>query len=74
MSLGGQPKAILKAPNEKVARTVQAGDYLSNGQILVASIDMSNPQNPKIVLKESGQTVTVGVGKPAGSVAAALPF
>ncbi len=82
MMLGGQPKAILKSPNAKVARTVQAGDYLENGQILVSSIDMSNPQNPIIVLKESGQTVMVGVGKSASAeggkqsqpVASALPF
>ena len=85
MMLGGQPKAILKAPNENVNRTVQAGDYLANGQILVASIDMSNPQNPSVVLQESGRTVTVGVGtQPENAtvsvgtqpetIATALPF
>lgn len=72
--LGGQPKAILKAPNENVTRTVQAGDTLANGQILVASIDMSDPQNPSVVLEESGQTVTVGVGSQPETIAAALPF
>lgn len=82
MMLGGQPKAIVKAPNEDVTRTVQAGDYLSGGQILVSSIDMSNPQNPQVVLREAGQTVTVGVGTTpdataaaeAGTLSAALPF
>ena len=71
--LGGQPKAILKAPNESVARTVKAGDYLANGQILVSSIDVSNPQSPRIILKESGQTVTVGVGQSADAQSASLP-
>jgi hypothetical protein len=74
MMLGGQPKAILKAPNENVARTVQAGDYLANGQILVASIDMSNPQNPMVVLAESGQQVILGVGKSPESLTASVPF
>lgn len=74
MMLGGQPKAILKAPNENVARTVQVGDYLANGQILVASIDMSNPQTPRVVLAESGQQVIVGVGKSPESLTASVPF
>ena len=74
MMIGSQPKAIVKAPNEDVARTVQAGDALSNGQVLVSSIDMSNPQNPKLVLQEAGQTVTVGVGQGAESMTASLPF
>ena len=80
MVLGGQPKAIVKAPNENVTRTVQAGDYLSNGQIRVASIDMSNPQNPQVILQEAGQNVAVGVGTPTtaaadgGSLSTALLF
>jgi hypothetical protein len=62
--VGGTPKAILQAPNEAVVRTVSEGDFLSNGQIRVASIQL-NGQEPKVVLQESGQLVSVGVGAPS---------
>jgi hypothetical protein len=66
--VGGTPKAILQAPNEAVVRTVSEGDLLSNGQIRVASIQL-NGQEPKVVLQESGQLVSIGVGAPSASAA-----
>ncbi|MCM1981501.1 hypothetical protein [Lyngbya confervoides] len=74
MMLSGQPRVILKAPDENVVRTVQVGDRLSNGQILITHIDMSNPQDPTVILREAGRTVTVGVGKDPVVLASALGF
>jgi hypothetical protein len=60
----------IRATRDGKTLSVQAGDYLANGQILVASIDMSNPQNPRVVLAESWQQVILGVGKSPDSLTA----
>ena len=63
MTIAGKPQAILQAPEEGVIRTVGVGDTLSNGQVRVSAINVSNQQEPVVVLQEAGQTVSVGVGK-----------
>lgn len=63
MLIGGQPKAIVQAPQEGTIRTVGVGDSLSNGQIVVSSINISRNQEPMVVFSEAGRTVSVGVGK-----------
>lgn len=65
----GVPQAIVKAPEEPVARTVVAGDRLAQGQVLVKHIDV-NRVNPVVILEEVGIDVVVGVGRPAVEVAA----
>lgn len=59
---GGVPKAIVLAPNETTSRSVGPGDTLSNGQILVKRIDLSNPAEPFVVLEQVGAEVALGVG------------
>lgn len=69
--VNGLPRAIIKAPNESVARSVGPGDSLSNGQILVKRIDTSNRAEPVVILEQYGTEVAVGVGKPAVQLASA---
>jgi len=71
VNLGNQPRAILKAPGEKTTRTVSAGEYIANGQVLVKSIVLSNPAAPIVVLEQSGMEVRVGVGQEPVALAAA---
>ncbi len=61
--VGSIPRAIIKAPNETVSRSVGSGDRLSHGQILVKRIDTSNPDEPVVILEQYGTEVAVGVGK-----------
>lgn len=63
--VGGVPRAIVQAPNETTSRSVGPGDTLSNGQILVKRIDLSNPAEPFVVLEQVGAEVVLGVGKAA---------
>ncbi len=64
MQLQGTPVAIVKAPNENVARQVTVGASLSNGQIIVKAINVAGDK-PSIVLEQYGLEVTRGVGEPA---------
>lgn len=63
--LNGVPRAIVKAPNERVSRSVVAGDLLADGQVRVISIDFANPNEPVLILEEAGTEVAVAAGKPA---------
>lgn len=69
--LNGVPRAIVKAPNERVSRSVVAGDLLANGQVQVKGIDFSNPNEPVLILEEAGTEVAVAAGKPAVQLASA---
>lgn len=71
VNLGGRPKAILKAPGEKAARTVGVGERIANGQVLVKSINLSNPAAPVVVLDQSGMEVRVSVGQEPIALASA---
>ncbi|MDJ0601523.1 MAG: hypothetical protein QNJ37_22095 [Crocosphaera sp.] len=64
MQLNGTSVAIVKAPNEKVARQVTVGASLSNGQVKVKAINVSS-QRPYIVLEQYGLEIPRGVGEPA---------
>ena len=64
MQLNGSPVAIVKAPNENVARHVRVGASLSNGQVKVKAINV-NSQKPYIVLEQYGLEIPRGVGEPA---------
>jgi hypothetical protein len=63
IDIGGILKAIVQAPEEDASRYVEAGQYLSNGQVLVKSIDLSNPINPTVVLEQSGVEISKKVGE-----------
>ncbi len=71
MLVSGLPRAIVTAPNEAVSRTVSAGDRLSNGMVLVKSIDANSP-TPVVVLEQYGQDVSVAIGE-EGVVIASAP-
>jgi len=70
--VNGVPRAIVKAPDETVSRSVSAGDRLSNGQILVKRIETSGAE-PVVILEQYGTEVAVGVGKPGVQLASAIP-
>ncbi|MBD2460385.1 hypothetical protein H6G89_04945 [Oscillatoria sp. FACHB-1407] len=61
VQIGNTVHAIVKAPNEPTSRYVRAGQYLSNGQILVKRIDM-NQAEPVVVFEENGIEVLTSVG------------
>lgn len=64
IDLNGIPMAIVKAPNEKVARQVTIGASLSNGQVTVKAIKTDGPK-PYIVLEQYGLEIPRAVGEAA---------
>jgi hypothetical protein len=63
--VAGVPQAIVKAPNEATSRYVQAGQRLSNGQVLVKRIEVSTGGEPIVVLEQNGVEVSRTVGEKA---------
>ena len=61
VEVGGVSKAIVKVPNEP-SRTVQPGDRLSNGQVLVKRIELRGP-TPVVILEQYGIEVARQVGE-----------
>ncbi len=61
--INGVPQAIIKAPNEATTRYVQAGQRLSNGQILVKRIEMNGGSDPVVILEQNGVEVSRAVGE-----------
>ncbi len=59
----GKAKLIVKAPEEDTSRYVEVGQYLSNGQILVKSIDLNYSPTPRVILEQSGVEVTKEIGE-----------
>ena len=59
----GRTKLIVKAPEEDNSRYVEVGQYLSNGQILVKSIDRNHFPTPMIILEQSGVEVLKTIGE-----------
>ena len=62
LEVQGVPHAIIKAPNEKFSRHVKAGQYISNGQILIKRIEMNGAPEPIVVFEQLGMEVSKGVG------------
>ena len=59
----GRTRLIVQAPEEENSRYVEVGQYLSNGQVLVKSIDMNNSPTPVVILEESGIEVSKTIGE-----------
>ncbi len=59
--MGGVPMAIIQAPDERVSRTVAAGDRISNGLVLVRAIE-ANRSEPVVILEQFGQSVEAPIG------------
>jgi hypothetical protein len=62
VEVGGVPNAIVTVPNEP-SRYVQAGQRLSNGQVLVKRIDMNRGPTPVVILEQYGIEVAREVGE-----------
>ena len=60
---GGSTKLIVQAPEENNSRYVEVGQYLSNGQILVKSIDRNHFPTPVVILEQSGVEVAKAIGE-----------
>lgn len=64
IEIGSTPYAIVRAPEEPVARNVTVGDRLSGGKVKVQSINVfASP--PNVILEQYGDTVTRDVGAEA---------
>jgi hypothetical protein len=72
VQIGTTVHAIVSAPNEPSSRYVRAGQYLSNGQVLVKRIEMYPGQDPIIILEQNGIEVSVRVGEGGVDSATAL--
>lgn len=59
-------KLIVQAPEESTSRYVEVGQYLSNGQVLVKSIDWDHSPIPMVTLEQSGIEVSKEVGETPG--------
>ena len=74
----GKAKLIVKAPEEDTSRYVEVGQYLSNGQILVKSIDLNYSPTPRVILEQSGVEVTKEIGESpensSGGYVSSLPI
>ena len=63
IQVNGVTQAIIKAPNEKFSRYVKAGQYISNGEVLVKRIEVNSGPTPVIVLEQFGKEVSKRVGE-----------
>jgi hypothetical protein len=73
VQVGGAPRAIIQAPGEPTSRTVSIGDSLSNGQLYVKNIDMSNRAEPVVIFQQGALEFAVAVGRDPVLVASADP-
>ena len=62
----GRTRLIVQAPEEENSRYVEVGDYLSNGRVLVKSIDNSQ-YPPLVILEQSGIEVAKVIGEDSAS-------
>jgi Tfp pilus assembly protein PilP len=69
MQVEGKVSAIVKEPNEQISRSVSEGDYLSKGAVLVKRIELSNNEEPLVILEQNGVEVIKSVSSNNGSVA-----
>ncbi len=73
VQVAGSPRAIIQAPGEPASRTVSIGDSLSNGQLYVKNIDMSNLTEPVVIFQQGDLEFAVAVGRDPVLVASAGP-
>jgi hypothetical protein len=66
VSVGREPQAIIKVPNEPTSRYVQAGDRISNG-LLVKRIEMNEGSDPIVIFEQFGIEVARMVGEGAAA-------
>ena len=59
----GRTKLIVQAPEESSSRYVEVGQYLSNGQVLVKSIDRDHFPSPRVILEQAGVEVDKTIGE-----------
>ena len=57
-----EPEIIVKAPEESSSRYVEAGQYLSDGRILVKRIDKDAFPSPVVILEQAGREVAKTIG------------
>ncbi|ACK68719.1 conserved hypothetical protein [Gloeothece citriformis PCC 7424] len=62
VGLPTRPIAIIKAPGERVERTVTPGSFIANGQVLVKAI-YADSDNPIVILEQYGIEVAKKVGE-----------
>lgn len=67
VQIGNVPYAIVSAPNEPTSRYVRVGQMLSNGEVLVKRIEMSQGYEPVVVLEQLGVEVVRSVGSGGGA-------
>ena len=63
MQVGERLAAIVQESDEKISRSVSAGEYLSNGAVLVKRIHLGSNKEPLVILEQNG----VEVIKPVSS-------
>lgn len=59
--VGGVSRAVIKAPDERVSRTVRVGERLSSGTLVKAIY--TNQAKPVVILEQNGFSVSRGVGE-----------
>ncbi len=62
VQIGNTIRAIVDDPNESVSRHVGAGQFVSNGRVLVKNIDIGS-EPPTVLLEEVGIEVRKSVGE-----------
>jgi hypothetical protein len=67
VTIGSETQIILKAPNEPFSRYVKAGQYISDGQVLVKRIEGRDRGTPVIILEQFGIEVSKRVEAPTGT-------
>jgi hypothetical protein len=71
--VGGEPRAIVQAPDEPTSRTVGIGDSLSGGKLFVKNIDTSSRTEPKVIFQQGDFEFSVAVGRDPVLTASAMP-
>jgi hypothetical protein len=71
--VGGEPRAIVQAPDEPTSRTVGIGDSLAGGKLFVKNIDTSNRTEPKVIFQQGDFEFSVAVGRDPVLTASAMP-
>ena len=68
VELGGKVSAIVKEPDQS-SRSVSAGDYISQGKVLVKRIEFNGSREPVVILEQNGVEVIKSVGSSISPVA-----
>ena len=61
MQVGERLAAIVQESDEKISRSVSAGEYLSNGAVLVKHIHLGSNKEPRVILEQNGVEVIKAV-------------